>query len=80
MARASNLSPASPAPAVPVVAERRIGCPRVRFRAAVQARNVCRVQVYVRVSSCPKSQMARTAVHWFDPRLARIIEVAGRLH
>jgi hypothetical protein len=80
MPRPSNACPAAPVTTKAIVAERRSACPRARFRVGAKAHNVCGVTSYVRVSPCAKSQMARTAVHWFDPRLARIIEVGGRMH
>jgi hypothetical protein len=79
MPRASNVSISTGRSKV-AARERRIGCPRVRFGSMGNAHNVCRVESYVRVNRCTRTQMTRVLVHWFDPRCMRFVVVAGRMH
>jgi hypothetical protein len=78
MPRASNLTSSTAQKAVR--RERHSGCPRVRFGSRGAARNVCRVESYVRTQRCTRTQMTRVLVHWFDPRCMRVVVVAGRMH
>jgi hypothetical protein len=56
------------------------GCVRVRFRPFSKAHNVCHLRGYVRLNPCTRSRVERFTVHWFDPWLARMIVIAGRMH
>lgn len=56
------------------------GCVRVRFRALSKAHTVCHVRGYVRLNPCARSRVERFTVHWFDPWLARMMVMAGRMH
>lgn len=79
MSRASNLT-LSTTRENPDGRERASGCPRVRFRSRGAARNVCRVESYLRTRHCTRTQLTRVLVHWFDPRCMRVVVVAGRMH
>jgi len=79
MPRASNLT-SSTSRRKAVAREQHAGCSRVRFGSRGAARNVCRVDSYVRVNRCARTQMTRVLVHWFDPRCMRVVVVAGRMH
>jgi hypothetical protein len=79
MPRASNLT-SSTAREKALARDRLAGCARVRFGARGAARNVCRVESYVRTHRCTRIQMTRVLVHWFDPRCMRVVVVAGRMH
>jgi hypothetical protein len=79
MPRASNLT-TSTAREKFAARERYAGCARVRFGSRGAARNVCRVESYVRTQRCTRIQMTRVLVHWFDPRCMRVVVVAGRMH
>jgi hypothetical protein len=79
MARASNTSlPATRNSGAGRV--RPVGCVRVRFRPVSKAHNVCHVRAYARLNPCARSRVERFTVHWFDPWLARMIVIAGRMH
>lgn len=80
MRRSSNMRAAAPSVSAAKSVERRSMCPRAAGRMRSRASNVCRVDSYTRVSPCTRSQMARSVVHWFDPYLARVVEVTGRMH
>lgn len=56
------------------------GCVRVRFRSLSRAHTVCHVEGYVRLNPCTRSRVERFTVHWFDPWLARMMVIAGRMH
>jgi hypothetical protein len=56
------------------------GCLRVRYRAFAKAHTVCHVRGYVRLNPCARSRVERFTVHWFDPWLARMVVMAGRMH
>jgi len=79
MPRASNLTP-STAREKTARREHHTGCPRVRFGTRGAARNVCRVESYIRTHRCTRTQMTQVLVHWFDPRCMRMVVVAGRMH
>ncbi|MGQ0835464.1 MAG: hypothetical protein ACT4O5_11200 [Gammaproteobacteria bacterium] len=80
MARASNVSYHTATGSSVTGRMRTLGCVRVRFRPFTKARNVCRIKTYMRVSPCARSRVERFTVHWFDPWLARMTVVAGRMH
>jgi hypothetical protein len=80
MARASNLSSVASRKSSGGARVRTGGCVRVRFRTFAKAHNVSRVSSYVRVNPCARSRVERFTVHWFDPWLARMIVIEGRMH
>jgi hypothetical protein len=59
---------------------RPVGCVRARFRTLSKAHTVCHVRGYARLSPCARSRVERFTVHWFDPWLARMMVIAGRMH